>query len=283
MSDENTGDSNLADYLNRIGRHPLLDRDREREVARRYRDHGDTEARDLLIVSNLRLVVSIAKRYRRRGLSLMDMIEEGNLGLMRAADHFDPELGYRFSTYATAWIKRAIRRALYSSVRTIRLPAYMFEIVARAKQTSLRLQEELGREPTVEQVARRMQLDRRTALLLKRAMRCRTTSLSASVRDARGGEAVPLEAVLADERATPPDEIVLDETERSALMRMIESIDGREARILRLRFGLDHQQPKTLNQIGKMVGLSRERVRQIERRALVRLKDALESGGPPSP
>ncbi len=282
MADENRSDSGIQGYLESMARYPPLSRDEEQDLSRRHRQQGDAAAKEHLILSNLRLVVSIAKMFRRRGLPLMDLIEEGNLGLMHAVDHFDPDLGNRFSTYATWWIKRGIRRALYTSVRTIRIPAYMFDIIARAKQTAMRLEDELGRTPTMDEVARHMQLSSRTTLLLKCALRCRTASLSAPIKNRRQDDAVPLEALLADDSALPPDEIILDEMERQALRRMIDSIDEREAKILSLRFGLDREQPKTLRAIGQAMGLSRERIRQIEGKALMKLKNALESGVEPA-
>ena len=278
VSKQASSDQNLSSYLSRIGSYPLLDRETEQTLARRYRNEGDLKARDLLILSNLRLVVSIAKKFQRRGLPLMDVIEEGNVGLMNAVDRFDPERGLRFSTLATWWIERAIRRALYSSVRTVRVPAYMFEIVARAKQTALLIEEETGRPAIIEDVAARMNLKKRTANLLQHAMRARTRSLSEPIGDGEADPHAALAAVLEDKATERPDEIVLGEMERAALHRMILSIDRREARILALRFGLDDDEPRTLTEIGRIVGLSRERVRQIEHHTLQRLKEALESG-----
>ena len=282
MARRTSRDTGLKDYLERAGAYPLLDREEEQELARRYREHGDPRAREQLVVSNLRLVVSIAKKFQRRGLQLMDLVEEGNLGLLRAVERFDPDRGSRFSTFATWWIQQAIRRALYASVLTVRVPAYMFEIVARAKEVALKLEAETGRRPSMEEVIRRMSLRRSTGVLLKRAMLSRTASLSAPVSSEASVEAgmdSSLEAVLQDDSAVPPDEIVIGEIERRALHRMIESIDQREARILSLRFGLEEGQPKTLNEVGSLLGISRERVRQLEHRALKRLKGAMESRG----
>ena len=281
MAQRSSSDTGLKNYLTKIGTYPLLDRSQEQQLARRYREHGDRQARDQLILSNLRLVVNIAKKFQRRGLQLMDLIEEGNLGLLHAVERFDPGKGHRFSTYATWWIEQAVRRALYSSVLTVSIPAYMFEIVARAKETALKLEEELGRRPSIEEVAQRMRLSRRTGALLKRAMLARTSSLSGPIGPQGASEhefAPSLEAVLADDAAARPDEIVISKMEAQALHRMIESIDQREARILSLRFGLGEDQPKTLTEVGKVLGVSRERVRQLEHRALKKLKAALQSG-----
>lgn len=274
-------DQGLSGYLSRIGSYPLLDRESEHELASRYRRDGDPKARDKLIVSNLRLVVSIAKHFKGRGLPIMDLVEEGNVGLMKAVDRFDPDKGVRFSTLATWWIERAVRRALYSSVRTVRVPAYMFEIIARAKETALLLEDEMGRPPEMGEIAERMALKKRTAVLLQRAMRGRTQSLSAPLAGPYSDANATLDAVLEDKSAGTPEEIVLGEMEHEALRRMLRSIDRRDARILALRFGLDDEAPRTLKEIGKIVGISRERVRQLESRALQRLKAALESGRSP--
>ncbi|MBS3763495.1 MAG: sigma-70 family RNA polymerase sigma factor, partial [Planctomycetes bacterium] len=147
MPKRSRGKSGLQKYLSRIGEYELLDREQEQKLSRQYRNEGDTKAREELIVRNLRLVVSIAKRFQGRGVPFVDLIEEGNIGLMRAIERFDPDRGNRFSTFATWWIERSVRRAISSSARTVRLPAYMFEMVARAKQTALKLEDELGRAP----------------------------------------------------------------------------------------------------------------------------------------
>ena len=278
MAKKRSSQSGLQSYLSRIGQLELLDREQEQQLARQYRDEGDLAAREELIVRNLRLVVSIAKRFQKRGLQLVDLIEEGNVGLIRAVERFDPEMGNRFSTFATWWIERSVRRAISSSARTVRIPAYMFELVARAKQAAMALQDELDRPPTMDEIAKRMHLKKDTAVLLKRAMRARTTSLSAPVSGGSDEDSeTTLGMVLEDKETLRPDEIVLSEMERQKLHRMIESIDEREARILSLRYGLEHDPPKTLNEIGKELDLSRERVRQLENRALKRLKDIFEA------
>ena len=268
----------LQHYLETIGEYDLLDADQEKEIARRYRDNDDAEAREELIIRNLRLVVSVAKRFQNRGVSLVDLIEEGNIGLIRAVERFDPEMGNRFSTYATWWIERSVRRAISSTSRTVRIPAYMSEIVARAKRAATRLEAELGRSPTMDEVAEEIELKKETTILLKRAMNSYTTSLSASIDGDEGGETT-FAALLEDPDAPRPDEVVLNEMEKERLYRMIESINEREAKILSLRYGLDHDAPKTLSAIGEIVGLSRERVRQLEARALKKLRKALGGDG----
>jgi len=273
MGKRPSGSSDLQQYLAWIGQFPLLSRERELELARRYAQSRDRKARDELIVCNLRLVVSVAKRFRGKGLPLSDLIAEGNLGLIKAVERYDPDRGTRFSTFATWWIDRAIRRALYTTARTVRIPAYMFEVIGRAKETERILQEKLGRPPTMEEIAQHLHLNRQTAFLLRQAMDTSITSLSVP-SGGREGE-IPLGMLLEDPSATAPDRELLDQVDREALYRVIQSIDEREARILSMRFGLDGEPPKTLGEIGRVLGVSRERVRQLERRALDKLKEAL--------
>lgn len=268
--------SGLQSYLSGIGQYHLLSREEEQELARRYRDEDDESARQALIQSNLRLVVSIAKKFRGRGLPLVDLIEEGNIGLIRAVERFDPERGNRFSTFATWWIERCIRRGLSSNSRTVRIPAYMFELVAHAKRSAMKLEDELGRRPTMDEIAKSLDLKPETGKLLRKAMHGRTTSLSTPLSGGNeDGDPTSLGSMLEDRESPHPDEVVLTEIELEKLKELILSIDERDARILTLRYGLNSDVPKTLSEIGDIIGLSRERVRQLEMRALKRLKRAL--------
>ena len=268
----------LRAYLREVGAHPLLTREQEQEHASRLRRDGDPAARERLILGNLRLVVSIAREYAGRGPDLMDLIAEGNLGLLHAVDKFDPGRGVRFGTYATWWIRRAIRRAVNSSARTIRIPAYMVETVAHAKQTQVALRGRLGREPTMAEVAEQLKLSGTSALFLQRALAAETTSLYENLTDA-AQPGMSLAAVLAAPDSEQPERVVFDKMEMQALRDLLDAIDQREARILSLRFGLAEDGPRTLREVGRRVGLSRERVRQIEKRALEKLKEALGSAG----
>lgn len=271
-------DSAVRLYLEEISQHPLLDKEQEQVLARRITRTGDPEARERMIVSNLRLVVKIARDFTGRGLDLMDLIEEGNLGLLRAVERFDPDRHVRFSTYATWWIQRAVRRALNSSARTIRIPTYMVELVAEAKQAQAALRAKLGREPTIEELAERLTLDEPHARLIGRILSAETTSIYDEPAG-HGHPEVSLAAVLKDRRTMPPDEAVMDRIQWEALGRMLKAIGEREARILSLRFGLDDDTPRTLRQVGAELGISRERVRQIEKQALQKLKTAMSMAG----
>ena len=278
MVRQRAGNTSLQNYLAEIAHFPLMEVEEEREVALKAK-RGDEEARAKMITSNLRLVVDIARHYHHKDLPLVDLIEEGNLGLLEAVERFDPRKGFRFSTYATWWIRRAIRRALMTSARTIRIPAYMVEMVARAKQVYVDLAARYDREPTLEEVGQEMRLRPENLALLKQAIRSEpTTSLQQKVYLGGTGREVTLEALLEDHKT--PEQAVFSDLERQKLHRMLDSIDERQAKILTLRFGLAEEEPMTLEAVGNRIGLSRERVRQLEKRALENLKRSMEEGGP---
>ncbi len=254
----------LETYLQEINEVPLLSPEEERELGARVQA-GDLEAREHLIRANLRLVVSIAKMYGDRGLSLQDLIAEGNIGLMKAAEKFDPAAGCRFSTYGSWWIKQAIRRALTNTVPSVRVPGYMSELVSKWRRVSRELAYRLGRTPNVEEVAREIGIPQESWKLF------RQTVLTA------GGE-VSLEAITAtqqtveDERDENPEEEIQKVDLLRRMRELLSEIGDREGTILRLRYGLEEgTDPMTLKEIGKVVGLTRERVRQIERETLAKL------------
>lgn len=270
--------SSLQTYLQEINRYPLLTAEEERELGWRIINEQCPEARDRMIKSNLRLVVAIAKKYSNRGLALTDLIEEGNIGLMRAVEGFDPAQGARFSTYGSWWIKQGIKRALMNANQPIHIPAYMVELIAKWKMHSRMLSAELGHEPSMEQLAESMDLPLKKVQIIKRAVKVFNAPNQAP-RD-MDGEAVGLDGLIADYRMSTPEDRSLREEELGILRRLMETIDDREAEILRLRFGLDGSEPLTLKEIAGEVGISRERVRQIIEESLERLNERLNDSKP---
>ena len=254
----------LNTYLKDIDESPLLTAEQEYQLARRIINDQDPQARDHMIRSNLRLVVSIAKNYIRRGLSLSDLIAEGNLGLLRAVEGFDPNHGARFSTYAAWWIKQAIKRALLRDCQPIHIPAYMVELINRWRRTSARLEERLSRTPTAEEVAKAMDLS-----LSKAKVVCSAAKVASYVtRRNSANEDFPSDDMFVDDRTPQPDQALMDATQGEDIAILLSQISERQATILKLRFGLDGQPPLTLKQIGQKVGLTRERVRQLLHKAL---------------
>ncbi|KAB2834809.1 MAG: sigma-70 family RNA polymerase sigma factor [Candidatus Brocadia sp.] len=240
----------------------------EKETTKRVVE-GDEKAREKLIRSNLRLVISIAKEYINRGLSFLDLIEEGNLGLIRAVQGFDPSTGYKFSTYATWWIKQAVRRALTDKAKMIRIPSYMFEKISRLKTTSNQLFDKLERAPTYNEIAEEMDITAKKVESIEHATR---STVTLNREDFTGSDLIwALSNVLPDERTPTPEEEVEERYERESLERFLEIIDKREATIIKLRYGLENGEPKTLEEIGTLLHLSRERVRQIEKETIQKL------------
>jgi RNA polymerase primary sigma factor len=262
--------SPLETYLREINETPLLSAAEEQQLADRIAD-GDVRARDQMVRANLRLVVNIARGYTGKGLGLQDLIEEGNLGLLRAVEGFDPAVGTRFSTYASYWIKQSIKRALINGAKTIRIPAYMVELLSKWRRASARLTEELGRTPTHEEVARVLGLPKKKLPIIKKAIRISNSAPQNDQQEAGWS----LSEMVMDERLKSPDEELLDHDVLRHVMDMLGHLDQREATVIRLRFGLDDAQPHTLKEIGITLGLTRERVRQIETEALRKLAGGL--------
>jgi RNA polymerase primary sigma factor len=261
----------LETYLREINETSLLTAEEEQELARAIA-LGDVRARDRMVRANLRLVVNIARGYAGKGLSLQDLIEEGNLGLLRAVEGFDPSMGTRFSTYASYWIKQSIKRALINSAKTIRIPAYMVELLSKWRRANARLTEELGRTPTPEEVARVLGLPKKKLPIIKKAIRIYNSTPQTDQAEAGWS----LGEMIMDERMKSPEDELLEHDILKHVMEMLETMDPREATVLRMRFGLEDMEPHTLKEIGEQLGLTRERVRQIETEALGKLADGLK-------
>lgn len=266
-------ETTIETYLRDVNRVPLLTAQEEIDLAKKIRQ-GDLHAREKMVRANLRLVVSIAKSYVNRGLSLLDLVEEGNLGLLKAVERFDPDKGYRFSTYGTWWIKQAIRRALVNQAKTVRIPSYMVEMIAKWKSASAELQNKLGRAPKETEIRNKLGLPSESFEILKRTM-------NSSIANSRP---ISLELMwtsrdtaLADKAFEQKDDAYSQED-----MRMVDeilgAIDEREAEILKLRYGLEDGKPLTLREIGERLGITRERVRQVEKQALRKLHQKFARG-----
>jgi RNA polymerase primary sigma factor len=260
----------LETYLKEINETALLTADEEKMLSRRI-SAGDGAARDRMVRANLRLVVNIARAYTGKGLPLQDLIEEGNLGLLRAVEGFDPEMGTRFSTYGSYWIKQSIKRALVNSAKTIRIPAYMVELLSKWRRATAKLSDQLGRTPTPEEVAVELEIPSKKLKIVKKAIQLYNTNPQTDHPDGTW----TLGEVLPDDKYKGPDDELLENDNLKHVFKMLDKMDPREAMILRMRFGLDDSEPKTLKEIGEALGLTRERVRQIEGDALKRLNRSL--------
>ncbi len=271
-------DSSLKLYLREISKTPLLTIQEENDLAERIKN-GDKEARSHMIRANLRLVVKIAHDYSGYGLSLGDLISEGNIGLMNAVERFDPEKGGKLSTYGAWWIKQSIKRALANQSKTIRLPIHMVDKIARMRRISSILAESLGREPTDEELATELGLPRQKIAMLKQAAQ-RPTSLDAPVND---GEATEYGEIISDESASDPLEILSDKNLHDQIGGLLSLLNERERRIIDERFGLNGLKPMLLEDVGREFGVSRERIRQLQNSALAKMRKALMKKEQPMP
>jgi RNA polymerase primary sigma factor len=265
------GDTAIKLYLREIGQVALLTPEQEIELAAKIK-RGDKKARELMIKANLRLVVKIAHDYENFGLPLLDLINEGNIGLMKAVERFDPAKGGKLSTYGSWWIKQSIKRALANQSKTIRLPVHLVDKISKMRRVAMKLQEEFGREPTDEELAEEMGLTSSRVAQMRTAA-IRPASLDAPIGD---DDSNNFSEVVQDENAATPYEKLEDKTVTRMLQEMVKTLDGREATILRFRFGLDGGAEKTLEEVGQKFGVTRERVRQIQNIALNKLRKMIE-------
>jgi RNA polymerase primary sigma factor len=265
---DDIADDSVRLYLREIGKIPLLNPEEELTLARRV-VAGEKEAKDEMAEANMRLVVSIAKRYVGRGLDLLDLIQEGNTGLLRAVEKFDPDKGFKFSTYATWWIRQAITRAIADQARTIRIPVHMVETINKLLRTQRRLTQELNREPTNEEIAEAMEIDvDKVEHIMK--IKQDISSLDASVRDDE--EDSVLGDFIEDEDTVSPEESATTQLLKEHVKDMLGSLTEREQKILKLRFGLEDGKSHTLEEVGQEFSVTRERIRQIEAKALAKLR-----------
>jgi len=266
--DDDVADDSVRLYLREIGKIPLLSAEEELELAQRV-VKGDRDAKDKMAEANMRLVVSIAKRYVGRGLDLLDLIQEGNTGLLRAVEKFDPDKGFKFSTYATWWIRQAITRAIADQARTIRIPVHMVETINKLLRTQRRLTQELNREPTNDEIAKAMEIDvDKVEHIMK--IKQDISSLDASIRDDE--EDSVLADFIEDEDTVSPEESATGQLLKEQVKDMLSALTEREQKILKLRFGLEDGKSHTLEEVGQEFSVTRERIRQIEAKALAKLR-----------
>ena len=274
-TDDITDDS-VRMYLREIGKIQLLSIEEENELAKKAME-GNQRAKDKMAEANMRLVVSIAKRYSGRGLELLDLIQEGNTGLLRAVDKFDPSKGFKFSTYATWWIRQAITRAIADQARTIRIPVHMVETINKLMRTQRRLTQELNREPTNKELAKEMDMDVEKIEYIQK-IKQDITSLDAGVgRDGEEGEESTLGDFIEDEDTASPEESATVQLLKEQVREILSTLSDRERKILEMRFGLNGTKSYTLEEVGLEFAVTRERIRQIEAKALMKLKKHKDS------
>ena len=263
-------DNGFQQYLRDIAKYPLLSIDEEVKLAKRIKK-GDQKAKAEMVRANLRLVVKIARDYANLGLPLLDLISEGNIGLMKAVERFDPKKGGKLSTYAAWWIKQSIKRALANQSKTIRLPVHLVDKISKMRRVSMQMTEELGREPTDEELAEEVGLSSSRVSQLKSAA-IRPASLDAPIGD---DDSTEFGDIVGDAEAQDPFELLRDKDLQDEVGDLLDILDERERKIINQRFGLDGSQPKTLEEVGEKFGVTRERIRQLQNIALNKLRKAL--------
>ncbi|MDU6535644.1 MAG: sigma-70 family RNA polymerase sigma factor [Intestinibacter bartlettii] len=256
-------DDSMKMYLKEIGKIPLLSRQEELDIAKRVCE-GDEEAKKILVESNLKLVVSIARKYARKEMAMLDLIQEGTLGLIRAAEKFDYTKGFKFSTYATWWIKQGITRAIADQSRTIRVPVHMVEKINKVSSISSQLAKELGREPKPEEIAKRMDISVEAVVQII-SISQKPQSIESAIRQEDDTE---LEQIIPDKEAHSPEEIITMSLLKDQIEDVLDTLSEREKGIIKLRFGLGDGEKKTLEEVGRAFNVTRERARQIEKKAL---------------
>ncbi len=267
---DDVSDDSVRLYLREIGKIPLLSAEEEMDLARRIIE-GDKKAKDKMAEANMRLVVSIAKRYSGRGLDFLDLIQEGNTGLLRAVEKFDPDKGFKFSTYATWWIRQAITRAIADQARTIRIPVHMVETINKLLRTQRRMTQELNREPTIDELAKELDMEpEKIEYVIK--IKQDISSLDAGVgRDGEDDDSV-LQDFIVDEDTVSPEDSASNQLLKEQVQEILSSLSDREQKIVRMRFGLDNGKNHTLEEVGQEFAVTRERIRQIEAKALAKLR-----------
>ncbi len=267
---DDISDDSVRLYLREIGKIPLLNSEEELELAKKV-VAGDKRAKDKMAEANMRLVVSIAKRYSGRGLDFLDLIQEGNTGLLRAVEKFDPDKGFKFSTYATWWIRQAITRAIADQARTIRIPVHMVETINKLLRTQRRMTQELNREPTIEELAKELEMEPdKVEYVIK--IKQDITSLDAGVgRDGEDEDSV-LGDFIEDEDGATPEESATNQLLKEQVQAVLSTLSDREQKIIKMRFGLENGKSHTLEEVGQEFAVTRERIRQIEAKALAKLR-----------
>jgi RNA polymerase primary sigma factor len=267
---DDVSDDSVRLYLREIGKIPLLNAEEELALAKRVVE-GDKRAKDKMAEANMRLVVSIAKRYSGRGLDFLDLIQEGNTGLLRAVEKFDPDKGFKFSTYATWWIRQAITRAIADQARTIRIPVHMVETINKLLRTQRRMTQELNREPTIEELAKELEMEpEKVEYVIK--IKQDITSLDAGVgRDGEDEDSV-LGDFIEDEEGATPEESATSQLLKEQVQAVLSTLSEREQKIVKMRFGLENGKSHTLEEVGQEFAVTRERIRQIEAKALAKLR-----------
>ena len=267
---DDVSDDSVRLYLREIGKIPLLSAEEEMDLARRIIE-GDKKAKDKMAEANMRLVVSIAKRYSGRGLDFLDLIQEGNTGLLRAVEKFDPDKGFKFSTYATWWIRQAITRAIADQARTIRIPVHMVETINKLLRTQRRMTQELNREPTIDELAKELDMEpEKIEYVIK--IKQDISSLDAGVgRDGEDDDSV-LQDFIVDEDTVSPEDSASNQLLKEQVQDILSSLSDREQKIVRMRFGLYNGKNHTLEEVGQEFAVTRERIRQIEAKALAKLR-----------